>query len=217
LQDTEFQYQSQEIHSWQTLRTDDPSIANAEPYFSDQKTSVTFHDASTTRQFSHPFAHQLLSKLTTRGLDGLFDFYLNGIPVDSLNTTKVDALVDAFGGAPKPIVYDELKRANSLYNWEAAFHAPMLLVDRILAAQQFDQALKMCHYVLNPYAAGTNDKRFWQFFPFKEIDATNVLEKLFLGLQPNTPDAPHGQINEWRNKPFQPHVVARSRPSAYMK
>ena len=62
----------------------------------------------------------------------------------------------------------------------------MLLVDRLLAAQQFDQALKMCHYVLNPYAAGTNDKRFWQFFPFKEIDATNVLEKLFLGLQPDT-------------------------------
>ena len=45
----------------------------------------------------------------------------------------------------------------------------------------------MCHYVLNPYAKGTSatdTKRFWQFTPFKEIDAENVLEKLFLGLQP---------------------------------
>jgi hypothetical protein len=40
------------------------------------------------------------------------------------------------------------------------------------------------------------------------------LEKLFLGLQPNQSN---GAINEWREKPFQPHVVARSRPSAYMK
>jgi len=90
----------------------------------------------------------------------------------------------------------------------------MLLVDRLLAVQQFDQALKMCHYVLNPYAKGTDKKRFWQFPPFKEINAKNVLENLFLGLQPNKP---RNAINEWRNKPFQPHVVARSRPSSYMK
>ena len=25
------------------------------------------------------------------------------------------------------------------------------------------------------------------------------------------------QVNEWRDKPFMPHVVARSRPTAYMK
>ena len=54
------------------------------------------------------------------------------------------------------------------------------MVDRLLAAQQFDQALKMCHYVLNPYAAWTNDKRFWQFLPFKEINTTNMLENCSL-------------------------------------
>jgi hypothetical protein len=148
------------------------------------------------------------------GLDNLFDYYATKIPKDN---PTVPTKMDAFGGDAEPVVYHELKRAYSLYNWEIAFHAPMLLVDRLLAAQQFDQALKMCHYVLDPYAKGTDDKRFWKFFPFKEIDAENVLEKLFLGLQPNTPDATNGQINEWRNKPFQPHVVARSRPSAYMK
>ena len=141
----------------------------------------------------------------------LFDYYANKIPDDSV---VVPHKVEAFGGDAEPVIYHELKRAYSLYNWEAALHAPILLVDRLLAAQQFDQALKMCHYVLNPYAKGTDEKRFWQFPPFKEIDATNALEKLFLGLQPNQPNT---QINEWRDKPFQPHVVARSRPSAYMK
>ena len=93
----------------------------------------------------------------------------------------------------------------------------MLLVDRLVKAQQFEQALKMCHYVLNPYAKGTginDDKRFWQFFPFKEIQSEIVLENLFLSLKPGQPDT---EINAWRNKPFQPHMVARGRPSAYMK
>lgn len=213
---TDFQYyhNTQEIHSLQALTTNAPSIANVEPFFSDKRTSVFFHHDNKKINFFHPFAHELLGTLATGGLDHMFDYYLNAIPVDSLTApTKVEA----FGGDAEPIIYHELKRPYSLYNWEAAFHAPMLLVDRLLAAQQFDQALKMCHYVLNPYAKGTgakDDKRFWQFFPFKEIDASNVLEKLFFGLQPNQPDK---HISEWRDKPFQPHVVARSRPSAYMK
>jgi hypothetical protein len=168
---------------------------------------VTFDDVKV--RFFNPFSHELLGKLATGSLDDLFAYYVSNItnPVDRTDAYGLTAAGD----------YHELKRPFALYNWEAAFHAPMLLVDRLLAAQQFDQALKMCHYILNPYAAGTDDKRFWQFAPFKEIDASNVLEKLFLGLQPNTSDKPDGQITEWRNHPFQPHVVARSRPSAYMK
>lgn len=162
-------------------------------------------------KFNHSFAHDLLSKLAVGGLDTLFDYYANKIPDDS---PTVPRKVDAFGGDAKPIIYHELKRPYSLYNWEAAFHSPMLLVDRLLKSQQFEQALKMCHYVFNPYGKGTDSKRFWQFPPFKEIDATNVLERLFMGLQPRQPN---DQISEWRDKPFQPHVVARSRPSAYMK
>ena len=213
---TDFHYyrKDQEIHSLQAQITNAPSIAVVEPYFSDKRTSVVFHYDKEAISFSHPFAHELLGTLSVGGLDTLFDYYSNQIPNDS---ATVPHKIDAFGGDAQPIVYHELKRPYSLYNWEAAFHAPMLLVDRLLAAQQFDQALKMCHYVLNPYVKGLDEKRFWQFFPFKEINATDVLEKLFLGLQPNTPDAPNGQINEWRNHPFQPHVVARSRPSAYMK
>src|SRR5262249_21965051 len=125
---------------------------------------------------------------------------------------------DSYGGNRELITekpqYHELKRPYSLYNWEAGFHAPMLLVDRLLKSQQFDQALKMCHYVFNPLEKGAGATRFWQFPPFKEVDAEDVLETLFAGLQPK---APNDQINEWRDKPFQPHVIARSRPSAYMK
>jgi len=205
-------YTNKEIHSFQTANADTSQpLAAGKPYFKLENASVTANIDGVGLNFFHPFAHDILGKVVASGLDTLFDYYTNKIPNDS---ATVPHKIEAFGGDAQPIVYHELKRPYSLYNWEAAFHAPMLLVDRLLAAQQFDQALKICHYVLNPYAAGTDAKRFWQFPPFKEIDATNVLEKLFLGLQPNEPNA---QINEWRDKPFQPHVVARSRPSAYMK
>jgi hypothetical protein len=180
-----------------------PPLWDKPPFFADTGTAVTAKIADASMPFSHPFAGDVLSALTTGYIDDLFAYYR-----DSVADTH-----EAFGATGTGL-YHELKRAYSLYNWEAAFHAPMLLVDRLLAAQQFDAALKMCHYILNPYAPGTDPKRFWQFLPFKETDAENVLEKLFLGLQANQAD---DSITEWRDQPFQPHVVARKRPSAYMK
>jgi len=226
--DSIFQYTTipllgeREIYSFQAIEKTPPALFTGQPYFSEPSLNTvvplqaraTVHIDDTHLKFYHPFVHDLLGNLAVGGLDKVFDYFAHQIPDDS---GTVPHKVDAFGGDAKPIVYHELKRPYSLYNWESAFHAPMLLADRLLASQQFDQALKMCHYVLNPYAPGNDAQRFWQFPPFKEIEAENVLEKLFLGLQPNAPDAPKGQINEWRNNPFQPHVVARSRPSAYMK
>ncbi len=222
---TDFHYQTRDsttkqvllhyrIHSLQAQDGNTPTLSDSEPFFEDQIVATAAHfSALPFGDFSHGFVHEVLSRLATGDLGQLFDYYLNNV------ADKAEAF-----GADIQATYHELKAGYSLYNWEAAFHAPMQLVDRLLAAQQFDQALNMCHYVLNPYAKAdpsqtpeVNKRRFWQFRPFREIDATNVLENLFLGLQPNTPDAPNGPINEWRNHPFQPHVVARSRPSAYMK
>lgn len=192
-----------EIHSLQATGTDDPSLFTSEPDFDVSQTSVTVHNEGISIPFYHPFVHELLGRLATGDLDALFAYYLNNV------TDKADA----FGADPKAI-YHELKRAYSLYNWETGFHAPMQLVTRLLQSQLFDQALNMCHYVFNPLAAGSDTTRFWEFPPFKEVNAENVLETLFTGLKP---DQPNDAINEWRDKPFQPHVVARSRPSAYMK
>ncbi len=211
-----------EIHSLQATDTHLPNLFTVKPYFDVSKTTVKVNlETGTERDFYHPFAHELLGKLMTGNLDALFNYYLEKM-VDLSDSTRLKQDADeAYGDNgtlnEKPL-YDELKRAYSIYNWEATFHAPMLLVDRLLKSQQFEQALKMCHYVFNPLAKGIGKERFWQFPPFKVINAENVLEKLFIGLQPNTSDnTPGEQINEWRDKPFQPHVIARSRPSAYMK
>ena len=120
---------------------------------------------------------------------------------------------DSFGRS-LPFGFHELKRPYSLYNWELFFHTPILMADALSKAQQFEEAMKWFHYVFNPMAEGDDDKRFWQFRPFKKIDSKHILEEIFNNLEGNVPD---DAISEWRNNPFKPHLVARSRPVAYMK
>lgn len=112
------------------------------------------------------------------------------------------------------LVYHELKHPYSLYNWELFFHTPILLADALSKAQHYEEAMLWFHFVFNPIADGTEDNRFWQFQPFKETDSKRILDSIFYFLEPNKKN---DAINEWRNKPFMPHVVARSRPVAYMK
>jgi hypothetical protein len=211
------------IFSLQAINQEDPLLSKSEPpYFKDSivSGSIKISKESTELYFYHPFAHTLLGKLMAGNLDDLFKYYRdNMVQQSEPPQLKIEAS-ETYGEnntSDGKLLYNELKRSYSIYNWEATFHAPMQLVDRLLKSQQFEQALKMCHYVFNPYEKGTGKERFWQFPPFKVVDAENVLEKLFLSLQPNTPDAVDGQINEWRDNPFQPHVIARSRPVAYMK
>lgn len=202
------------IFSLQTAGNVLPPLFGNEPFFEDtidnedvDSQMVQFLGKSVP--FYHGFSHDLLGTLAGRDLGSLFDYFL---------TLPDAALPDAFGGyfdADGTKTYNELKAPYALYNWEVGFHSPMLLIDRMLKAQQFEQALKMCQYILSPFAAGSpaDGKPFWQFRPFKKINSENVLQDLFLNLVPGQPDS---RINEWRNKPFQPHVVARGRPAAYM-
>ncbi|MBL6447077.1 hypothetical protein JMN32_12215 [Fulvivirga sp. 29W222] len=150
----------------------------------------------------HPFTKKLFSYLNKGQLSGFFQHNLNN---------SIDKH-EAYGGNNGS--YHELKRPYSLYNWELFFHTPLMLADALSKAQQFEEAMKWYHFVFNPMAKGADDKRFWQFRPFKEINTQDILDQIFSNLKPNTADQ---AINEWRSDPFKPHLVARSRPVAYMK
>jgi Tc toxin complex TcA C-terminal TcB-binding domain/Neuraminidase-like domain len=164
-------------------------------------------------KFYHPDAHSLLGVINAQEISAFFNFHNSKVSIDKN---------DVFGGydhdhtLTTPNWYHELKRPYSLYNWELFFHTPMMIADTLSKAQQFEEAMKWFHYVFNPIADGpvNDDKRFWQFIPFKEIDSKKILEQIFKGLKGNTANT---AISEWRNNPFKPHLVARNRPVAYMK
>ena len=189
-------------------------------YPQDARSTSTFHISSSTVPFYHTFSHELLSRInTSETLDPVFDTY------KAISNTDNVLLQSAFGLSGNELTTDgsyaptfhELFSPYALYNWECGFHAPMQLADSLLQNQQFEAALAMCHFVFDPYADGNATNRVWKWKPFSLVSSEAVLDALFNSLQPNQADKTAGQITQWRNNPFMPHVVARSRPTAYMK
>jgi hypothetical protein len=89
-----------------------------------------------------------------------------------------------------------------------------LLADHLSKSQRFEEAMKWWHYIFDPTNVKGDVKNVWTFSPFRVTDSKNVLDQIFKNLDPNTSNE---GIPKWRNNPFQPHVIARDRPTAYMK
>jgi len=158
-------------------------------------------------KFYHSYIHALIGKINLGQLKNFFEYNLS-VELEDFGPFDQDNNPETW------IIYHELKQPYSLYNWELFFHTPILLADALSKAQQYEEAMKWFHFVFNPVADGNDNTRFWQFKPFKEIDSQRILDSIFNNLKPNVGDK---TINEWRNNPFMPHVVARRRPVAYMK
>jgi hypothetical protein len=123
-------------------------------------------------------------------------------------------------GSNDGVQYHELKRPYAIYNWEMLFHGVAMLAENLSKSQRFEESMKWWHYIFDPIDVKDDIRKVWKFLPFRVTDSKNILEKIFSRLEPNTPDTPDTQddgITEWRDNPFMPHVIARSRPSAYMK
>ncbi|KAK4161538.1 hypothetical protein QBC43DRAFT_243388 [Cladorrhinum sp. PSN259] len=129
---------------------------------------------------------------------------------DTLSSFDVSSLAwSVFGGLDGSAAYgrprfDERGTLSSIYTWELGLHAPMALIDHLFKSQQYEQALRACHYVFDPLRGGDSDDvhRFWVFPPFRYMGPDTIEDPL---------------ISRWRDTPLQPHLVARDRPQAYMK
>lgn len=152
-----------------------------------------------------------LSILLTRASPGLLTHTTASATLDQLYTHLHDNVTISSSNEPESPF--------SLYDWELGLHLPMLLMDKLASSQQYEKALEIARFVFNPMASSEKDSsllRVWKWGPFKEIlgRASNKdIRKVLCELSANTPN---DQVNEWRNHPFQPHVVARGRPVAYM-
>ncbi|MCG3209849.1 MAG: hypothetical protein FOGNACKC_03476 [Anaerolineae bacterium] len=109
------------------------------------------------------------------------------------------------------------------YNWELFFHAPLLLANQLSLNQRFADAQKWFHFVFDPTTndADTDVRRFWQVLPLREVSPERLAE-MFRKLQPGGSNSPAeqevvNQLIDLAKHPFQPHLIARSRLSAYQK
>lgn len=93
---------------------------------------------------------------------------------------------------------------NQLYNWELFFHIPNLIANELSQNRKFELAERWYKYIFYPYI---RPEVQWKFRPFRaEID-----EPFYSYIYDR------GDIDIWRNDPFNPHALARVRPYTYQK
>ncbi|GAA4026859.1 neuraminidase-like domain-containing protein [Actimicrobium antarcticum] len=112
------------------------------------------------------------------------------------------------------------------YNWELFFHVPMLIATQLTRNQRFDEAMDWLHYIFNPTGALPGDvpQKYWVTKPFFLRNAADYTAQRIDTLLYRAADLNDAALNElefaiqqWRDHPFKPHVVARFRTVAYQK
>jgi hypothetical protein len=130
-----------------------------------------------------------------------------------------------YGTYPTNRVDFSYNGAYSMYNWEIFFHAPMLIAQRLSENHQFFEAQKWYHYIFDPTSttylnndtAGVGKQRFWKFQPFyANANSTLTLENVLSEIRTAMPGTTT-QLAASLEHPFEPYMLGRIRPFAFMK
>lgn len=170
----------------------------------------------------HPFTDELIRKLNTDGLPALLDArYQQGL-ARSLTPARYTAGPFLSGDVPSDEIDVSDEGPYSIYNWELFFHAPVLIAVHLSKNQRFEDAQKWFHHVFDPTSTEETvpaPQRFWKFLRFRqETDpqfVNEILRNLSSAEDSELKRRTEQAIQAWRDKPFQPHVIARGRYLAY--
>jgi len=136
------------------------------------------------------------------------------------------------GDYPAPIIDFSLDSPYGVYNWEMFFHIPLFIATSLSNDHKYEEAMRWFHYIFNPGGDFTNweksqewvsslppGARFWNFLPFfANKGVRDSIYKAVEKSQLDNQDTSLGSlIEEWKNDPFKPHLIARMRIAAYQK
>lgn len=183
--------------------------------------------------FYHPLVCALRRALDSGGVDALMrrDVQLRQTAFDFQATYDPRAAVRT----PYPIedIDFSLAGAYSSYNWELFFHLPYAIARRLSDDQQYVAAQNWLHYIFNPVGvidpdlgagpAPTAPAKYWITKPFFQRTPADYAAQLIDAISNKMaldPAALHIDdlafaVAQWREHPFAPYVVARSRTVAF--
>ncbi|HEX8922100.1 MAG TPA: neuraminidase-like domain-containing protein, partial [Pyrinomonadaceae bacterium] len=181
----------------------------------------------------HPYIRMLMQKLNREGVDALLQRpvqiapHLMGLPPERFDfqSSYDPNLARVFAdNLPVEEMDFSTEGAYAQYNWELFFHAPLLIADRLSKNQRFSEAQHWFHTIFDPSDMSDEDmpQRYWRTRPFFETShetyqrerIDNLLRRLSSG--DDDPELTN-QIAQWRDNPFNPHLVARTRTTAFQK
>ncbi|NJO96210.1 MAG: toxin [Pleurocapsa sp. CRU_1_2] len=195
----------------------------------------------TFENFFHPLVGELIQQLNKKSLSEMLDpSFLAGLDRSSdADKAAPNSLFKLFNdfytaidnntlvkaeGFPKDI---DLRHGGAYanYNWELFFHIPLTIAVHLSKNQRFAEAQRWFHFIFDPTC--TDDvptpQRFWKFLAFRQTgDVMQIDELLSLlskkDLPPEKEKIRQSILDGYeasKNKPFQPHAVARTRQIAY--
>ena len=190
----------------------------------------------------HPFVELFIKELNIWGIKGLLNRRIQVNPENipgsptifnfadyepTTIVTKNYELPDKSKSYPVEDVDFSYKGAYSLYNWELFFHAPFHVANKLASNQRFEEALEWYHYIFNPTNTdnavidpNTPQQKFWITKPFYETTKADYykqkIENLLLAIAKGDAET-KAQVDEWRDNPFNPHLIARMRTVVYQK
>ncbi len=189
--------------------------------------------------FFHPHVCEFIKNLNRKGIPGLLT--LNNQQLDNdyshlfmvvgqkptIFERNYDPNADlVHWDYPKENVDFRPEGAYSVYNWELFFHAPLMIADRLSKDQRFQDAQDWFHFIFNPTVSSDfpSPRRYWNTLPFfnnshpeRQQIVTLLAALKSKDADKQTREMVEKQIAEWRDNPFNPHLIARMRITAYQK
>jgi len=180
--------------------------------------------------FFHPYVGELIEQLNKKSLTGLLDPNYHKSLTRDFFTTYYTALqndeVVKLEHFAKEIDVRDGPYAN--YNWELLFHVPLTIAVHLSKNQRFAEAQRWFHYIFDPTCTDMSidpPERFWKFLRFREKNDVQQIDDLLALLSKPDNECTQAEkdlkgtvlkgYNTIKEKPFQPHAVARTRTVAY--
>jgi Tc toxin complex TcA C-terminal TcB-binding domain len=169
----------------------------------------------------HPYTDELIETLNRDGLPALLDAKYHASLAQPLTNWYTPGTF-ALAPFPKEEIDESDDGPYSIYNWELFFHAPLTIAVHLSKNQKFDQAQKWFHFIFDPTSNEDtipSPQRFWKFLRFRNETKTDFIQEMLTQLAKGDDNElklrMEKAIQAWRDKPFQPHVIARTRYLAY--
>lgn len=170
----------------------------------------------------HPYVDALIEQLNVKGLAALLDARFHKSLEQPLAPGVYTPGPYFSGDFPKHEIDVADGGPYSLYNWELLFHAPVLIATHLSKNQRFEDAQRWFHFVFDPMSDEFDvpvPQRFWKFLRFRQETTPELITEMLVELAKGTDSELKTRletaIQAWRDKPFQPHVIARGRALAY--
>lgn len=187
----------------------------------------------TFETFFHPFVGELTAQLNQKSIADMLDpvfldglkrdyvpYYYKKIETSTRNNQSVEVQLH------QGVIDTGTSGPYAVYNWELLYHIPIMIAVHLSQNQRFAEAQNWFHLIFDPTFTDSRSPTgsrypFWKFLGFRPLNGLENLVGIlsYTGNDPAQLKMQQQALAGYRRSlstPFDPYVVARSRPISFM-